>query len=138
MGKPCGASIQLNLPTMSEQALHRHRVVHHTMVRRTHKPVKPTALPSAQLNELGQSKGAAASAAAAAAANAAPVAAAPAAGVLSLTPVAAEGLSIEDDSNRAKRTIKIKARPMRSTARPRSAHRLVASRSVGFKAGMMA
>ncbi len=62
-----------------------------------------------QLNELGQTKGAAASAAAAAAANAPPVAAASAAGALSLTPVAAEGLSVEDDGNRAKRTIKIKA-----------------------------
>jgi len=63
-----------------------------------------------QLNELGQTKGAAASAAAAAAANAPPVAAASAAGALSLTPVAAEGLSVEDDGNRAKRTIKIKVR----------------------------
>ena len=61
-----------------------------------------------QVHELGQTKGAAAAAAAAAAANAAPVAAAPAAGALSLTPIAAEGLSVDDDGNRAKRTIKIK------------------------------
>ena len=61
-----------------------------------------------KVHELSQSKGAAAAAAAAAAANAAPIPVAPAAGALLLTPVAAEGLSVEDDGNRAKRTIKIK------------------------------
>ncbi len=63
------------------------------------------------MNELSQQKGsvAAAAAAAAANANAAPIAAAPAAGALALTPLSAEG-GLDEDGNRAKRTIKIKVR----------------------------
>ena len=61
------------------------------------------------MNELSQQKGSVAAAAAAAAANAAPITAAPTAAALAMTPLAADG-SLDEDGNRAKRTIKIKVR----------------------------